>query len=327
MRQWLFLALALASANTSAAWTSDQWDVMGTRATLEFWCEPQANAQTQCDAVTHHVRREFERLNALLSPWQPDSELAQVNAHASDHPVAISDEFMQLLQRSAHYFAVTDGAFDITFASAGALYDYRNGKAPDDKQLSAARQLIGFRHLIITNDTVAFARDGVRIDLGGIAKGYAIDRAVMLLRQHGIRHAYVSLGGDSYVLGDRRGRDWQVGIRHPRDETGVAIRLPVSDIAVSTSGDYERFFIRDGERVHHILNPSSGTASKGLVSVTVLAPRGIDADALSTSVFVLGKEKGLALVNQLDEVSTILIDENGKVFYSDDLASPETPAR
>src|SRR5690606_19176794 len=165
MRQWLFLALALASANTSAAWTSDQWDVMGTRATLEFWCEPQANAQIQCDAVTHHVRREFERLNALLSPWQPDSELAQVNAHASDHPVAISDEFMQLLQRSAHYFAVTDGAFDITFASAGALYDYRNGKAPDDKQLSAARQLIGFHHLIITNDTVAFARDGVRIDL------------------------------------------------------------------------------------------------------------------------------------------------------------------
>lgn len=234
---------------------------------------------------------------------------------------------MQLLQRSAHYFSLTDGAFDITFASAGALYDYRNAKAPDDEQLAVARKFIGFRQVVLTGNSVAFTRDGVRIDLGGIAKGYAIDRAIALLRERGIDHAYVSLGGDSYVLGDRRGRDWQVGIRHPRDETGVALRLPVSDIAVSTSGDYERFFVRDGERFHHILNPASGKASKGLVSVTILAPRGMDADALSTSVFVLGKEKGLALINNLDDISAILIDEHGKVFYSNDLAPPGTPER
>lgn len=327
MRILLPLVMLFASANASADWRSSQWDVMGTRATLEFWCEPQDNKQAPCNAVTNDIRAEFARINALLSPWLPDSELAQVNEQAARHPVPISAEFMQLLQRSAYYFSLTNGAFDITFASAGALYDYRSGIAPDAAQLAAAQQLIGFRQLVLTNDTVAFTRDGVRIDLGGIAKGYAIDRAIALLRERGIDHAYVSLGGDSYVLGDRRGRDWQVGIRHPRDETGVAIRLPVSDIAVSTSGDYERFFVRDGERFHHILNPASGKASKGLVSVTILAPRGMDADALSTSVFVLGKEKGLALVNNLDDISAILIDEHGKVFYSDDLAPAGTPER
>jgi len=327
VKKLLSLVLLFACTDTSANWTGSQWDVMGTRATLEFWCKPQDNRQTPCAAVTHDIRAEFERINALLSPWLPDSELAQVNDQAARHPVPISAEFMQLLQRSAYYFSLTNGAFDITFASAGALYDYRSGIAPDAAQLAAAQQLIGFRQLVLTNDTVAFTRDGVRIDLGGIAKGYAIDRAIALLRERGIDHAYVSLGGDSYVLGDRRGRDWQVGIRHPRDETGVAIRLPVSDIAVSTSGDYERYFVRDGERFHHILNPASGKASKGLVSVTILAPHGIDADALSTSVFVLGKEKGLALVNSLDDISAILIDEHGKVFYSDDLAPPGTPER
>lgn len=327
MRFVLLLALLLACTHTGAAWTTNAWDVMGTRATLEFWCEQQDNKQVSCDAVTHAVRAEFERINALLSPWLPSSELAQVNEQAARHPVPISAEFMQLLQRSAHYFSLTGGAFDITFASAGSLYDYRNGTAPDDAQLAAAQKLIGFRHVVLTGDSVAFTHDGVRIDLGGIAKGYAIDRAIAILREHDIDHAYVSLGGDSYVLGDRRGRDWQVGIRHPRDETGVAIRLPVSDIAVSTSGDYERYFERDGERFHHILNPASGKASKGLVSVTILAPRGTDADALSTSVFVLGKEKGLALANRLDDISAILIDEHGKVFYSDDLAPAGPPAR
>lgn len=327
MRVVLQLALLFACTYASADWVSSQWDVMGTRATLEFWCEQKSGEQVQCDAVTHDIRDEFARINALLSPWLHDSELAQVNAQAARHPVSISAEFMQLLQRSAHYYSVTDGAFDITFASAGALYNYRDGTAPDEAQLAKARQLIGFQQVVLGEETVAFTREGVRIDLGGIAKGYAIDRAITLMREHGIAHAYVSLGGDSYVLGDRRGRDWQVGIRHPRDEADVAIRLPVSDIAVSTSGDYERFFVRDGERFHHILNPASGKASKGLVSVTILAPHGIDADALSTSVFVLGKEKGLALVNSLDDISAILIDEHGKVFYSDDLAPAGTPER
>jgi thiamine biosynthesis lipoprotein len=159
----------------------------------------------------------------------------------------------------------------------------------------------------------------VQIDLGGIAKGYAIDRAVAILQSHHIDNAYLSLGGDSYVLGQRNDRLWQVGIRHPRDSKAVAITLPLTDIAVSTSGDYERFFVRDGEHIHHILNPRTGKPAGEVMSVTVLAQRGIDADALSTTIFVMGVEQGLALANRLPDVSAIIIDRRGKVHYSEDL--------
>lgn len=319
--------LLLFSGGAYSEWVSTQWDVMGTRATLEFWRDTPPTGASSEDPLVRAVQAEFQRLNDLLSPWQESSELARVNAQAAQQPVTISAEFMQLLKRSEHYFRLTDGAFDISFASAGVLYDYRAGKAPDGAQLAEARALIGFRYIRLDGNRVSFTREGVRIDLGGIAKGYAIDQAVALLRTHGIHHAYISLGGDSYVLGDRRGRDWQVGIRHPRNGDAVAMRLPLSDTAVSTSGDYERFFIRDGQRIHHIINPGTGRSSEGLVSVTVLAPAGIDADALSTSVFVMGKENGLALVNRLENVSAIVIDANGQVAYSNDLVSPEDAGR
>jgi len=321
--RWLACLVLLLGSTAHADWQRSHWDVMGTRATLEFWRDAPVANHNGVDPVEQAVRDEFARINQLLSPWIAESELAQVNARAVQQPVEISPEFMQLLQRSKYYYRLTNGAFDVSFAGAGALYDYRAAQQPDDTALARARACIGFDFVRLEQDSVRFTCNAVRIDLGGIAKGYAIDRAVSLLREHGISHAYVSLGGDSYVLGDRQGRPWQVGIRHPRDAEAVAMRVPVSDIAVSTSGDYERFFIADGERVHHIINPSTGKSSRGLVSVTVLAPQGIDADALSTSVFVLGKDRGLELVNRLDNVSAIIIDDNGSVYYSDDLVSAD----
>ncbi|MCB1836057.1 MAG: FAD:protein FMN transferase [Alcanivoracaceae bacterium] len=321
--RWLACLVLLFGSTAQADWQRSQWDVMGTRATLEFWRDTPAVAHNGIDPVEQSIRDEFARINQLLSPWIADSELAQVNDRAAQHAVTISTEFMQLLQRSKYYYRLTNGAFDASFASAGALYDYRAAHQPDDAQLEKARACIGFDFVRLEQDSVRFTCNGVRLDLGGIAKGYAIDRAVSLLREQGISHAYVSLGGDSYVLGDRQGRPWQVGIRHPRDASAVAMRVPVSDIAVSTSGDYERFFIADGERVHHIINPSTGKSSQGLVSVTILAPQGMDADALSTSVFVMGRKRGLELINRLDNVSAIIIDDAGGVHYSDDLVSPE----
>lgn len=325
-----FITFLGTTNDANAQWVSAQWSVMGTSATLEYWRDDNLNSTTESasldntldDPIVTEVRHEFERLNQLLSPWIPESELAQVNARAAQEAVTISPEFMALLKKSEDYFLLTHGAFDISFASAGFLYDYRAGKSPNAEQLKKARQLIGFEHIKMTENTVRFTADGVSIDLGGIAKGYAIDQAVAVLRQHNIAHAYVALGGDSYVLGDRRGRDWQVGIQHPRNDKAVAMTLPVSDIAVSTSGDYERFFIRDGERIHHILNPGTGTPSKELVSVTIMTAHSIDADALSTSVFVMGPEKGLEMINQLEDVSAVLINPQGQVTYSDDLAEP-----
>lgn len=322
-------------------WVQAQWDVMGTRATLEFWLEtptsphvpdsPSATKNASTQPIVLAIKHEFERLNQLLSPWIEDSELAQVNANAANHAVPISAEFFALLQRSRWYFEKTDGAFDITFASAGHLYDYREAKQPNAQTLENVQHGIGLQRVIFNsgksgenNNSVSFSDAATRIDLGGIAKGYAIDQAVKILKDHAVQHAYIGLGGDSYVLGDRHGRDWQVGIRHPRNENAVALTLPVADIAISTSGDYERFFILSGERIHHIINPQTGRSSSSLVSATVLAEKGIDADALSTSIFVMGAEKGLEMINKLDGVSAILIDPTGNVRYSDDLMSPES---
>lgn len=328
----LGLFLLLFSACGYAQWLQAEWDVMGTRATLELWLEPSGDDNSSDsdgkDGALDHpavraVHDEFERLNQLLSPWIAESELALVNANAAQTNVAISPEFKRLLQRSRWYFDETQGAFDITFASAGHLYDYREGVQPDKATLENVTPAIGLDRVKVNDDGVTFSDAATRIDLGGIAKGYAIDQAIALLKTFSIEHAYIGLGGDSYVLGDRNGHPWQVGIRHPRDEKAVALKIPVSDIAISTSGDYERYFIRGGERIHHIINPSTGRSSLSLVSVTVLAEKGIDADALSTSVFVMGPEKGLAMINNLDGVSAILITPQGDVLYSNDLISAD----
>lgn len=317
LRSILLALLLCLSLPAAAQWHSDSWDSMGTRATLEFWHEGD-----QGTAIIDAIKQEFERIEQQLSPWIADSELVRFNRLPANQSVVASDEFCFLLQRSAHYHSISDGAFDITFAGAGRLYNYRSGQAPDDDALR--QTVIGMQHILLHEDgSVARDNTSVQIDLGGIAKGYAIDRAVAILQHHHVDNAYLSLGGDSYVLGQRNDRLWQVGIRHPRNAKAIAITLPLTDIAVSTSGDYERFFLRDGEHIHHILNPRTGKPAGDIMSVTVLTRYGVDADALSTTLFVMGIEKGLALANRLDNVSAIIIDRNGKVHYSDDLTDQQ----
>ncbi|MCG8392239.1 MAG: FAD:protein FMN transferase [Pseudomonadales bacterium] len=308
----------LLSLPLHADWQQHDWDVMGTRASVTLWSEQDATP------LFHKLEQEMERLNRLLSPWVESSELARLNREAHHSPQPVSAEFYHLLEQSLAYYQLTDGAFDITFASAGHLYDYREGKAPDAKTLEDATRHIGANRIeLLPDNRVRFSDTGTRIDLGGIAKGYAIDRGIALLKDNGIEHAWLSLGGDSYVLGDHRGRPWEVGIQHPRNRQDIAMRLPMADLAMSTSGDYQRYFIQDGRRIHHILSPTTGKSVDGLASVTVLCDNSIDADALSTSVFVLGVEKGLALINRLPDTSAIIIDRDGNVFYSEDLTAPE----
>ena len=313
MSRVLLALLLCLSRPVTAQWLSESWDSMGTRATLEFW-----HSGDQGDAIIQAVQQEYLRIEQQLSPWISDSELARFNRMSANQTVPGSDEFYFLLERSRYYYSLSDGAFDITFAGAGHLYNYRAAQAPDNAALQKA--VIGMQHIHLQeNGGISKDESSVQIDLGGIAKGYAIDRAVAILKTYHIDNAYLSLGGDSYVLGQRDGRMWQVGIRHPRDAQAIAITLPLTDVAVSTSGDYERFFIRDGEHIHHILNPRTGKPAGEVMSVTVLAGHGIDADALSTTIFVMGIEKGIALANRLEDVSAIIIDRTGKVHYSNDL--------
>jgi thiamine biosynthesis lipoprotein len=171
--------------------------------------------------------------------------------------------------------------------------------------------------------TVRFLKSGVRINLGGIAKGYVVERGIDILRHQGIEHAIVTAGGDSRLLGDRRGRPWMVGIRDPRIEGEVALSVPLVDEAVSTSGDYERYFDEDGIRYHHIIEPSTGKPAGGVHSATVFGPDAVITDALSTSVFVMGVQRGLTLIGTLPDYESIVIDAEGKLYYSNGLTQPD----
>ena len=162
----------------------------------------------------------------------------------------------------------------------------------------------------------------MRIDLGGFAKGHAVDNAAAILREHGVRHAMVSAGGDSRVIGDRCGRPWTIGVRDPRRAGEMAAVLPLEDVSISTSGDYERYFDADGTRFHHLIDPATGRSPTGVHSVTILAPDGITAEALSKTVFVLGVEQGLRFIESQPEVDAVVVDAAGALHYSTGLQAP-----
>jgi thiamine biosynthesis lipoprotein len=304
-----------------AAWVSGEEAIMGTRISVQLWHQD----KDQGEAAIKAVMEEFRRLDKKLSPYIELSELAKVNRLAASEPVVISEEFYRLLETSLEYAELTGGAFDITFASIGHQYDYRKRIKPTDSLINQALPLIDYRKIQLdaAKGTVFFEKPGVRIDLGGIAKGYAVDRGIQLLQQRDIAHALISAGGDSRLLGDHRGRPWHIGIQAPRDKTRMAAMLPLADTAISTSGDYERFFEHDGIRYHHIISPKTGRSTDTLQSVTIIGPNATRTDALSTSVFVLGAEKGMALINRLKDVDAVIIDRNGKMITSDGFADGE----
>ncbi|AFU99585.1 FAD:protein FMN transferase [Simiduia agarivorans] len=315
--------LLVGAAAVRADWHYQTGQAMGTEIIVQLWHEDPA----QAELAALEVLAEMRRIDQWLSPWIDTSELYKVNQTAAQAPVPISAPLFKILDKAAYMSRLSEGAFDITFASVGYRYDYRQGKAPTDAEREALLPAIDYRLVVLdkTARTVQFIHPNVRIDLGGIAKGYAVDSAIALLAAKGIAHASVSAGGDSRILGDKRGRPWMVGIKNPRDEQQLALRLPLTDTAMSTSGDYERFFFDPvtGEREHHIINPRTGKASQGVMSATVLGPSGFDTDPLSTTVFILGAERGLALIDRLPGFDAIVIDATGQVHYSRGLAAPE----
>ncbi|MEM9689698.1 MAG: FAD:protein FMN transferase, partial [Pseudomonadota bacterium] len=231
------------------------------------------------------------------------------------------------VERAVDISVLTLGAFDITYESVGQHYDFREGIRPDASTLSREVAKIDYRFLALDEDnkTIEFAEQGVRINLGGIAKGYFVDRGANILRAAGVRHGIVTAGGDSRLIGDRRGRPWMVGIRDPREDGQVAISVPLEGEAISTSGDYERYFEEDGVRYHHIISPSSGEPVAGVHSATVFGPDAVMTDALSTSVFVMGVEKGLNMLGCLPDYEGIVIDSEGQIWYSIGLQTPSAP--
>ncbi|MCX2783609.1 FAD:protein FMN transferase [Microbulbifer thermotolerans] len=330
--QYLLLCCALLPYATPslAEWHYEKQAIMGTEVSVQLWHEDSQQAEQLID----QVMAEFRRLDDELSPFKPASELSRVNREAAKGAVKISAELTALIDKSLWYSDLTGGAFDISFATLGKHYDFRNKQRADEQLTESLLEALNYRHLHLDKNThtLRFGHEKTKIDLGGIAKGYAVDRAVAILKAAGVCCASVSAGGDSRMIGDKRGRPWLVGIRHPRDKSKNAAVIPLTDTAISTSGDYERYFIDDSNtRVHHIFNPATGKpadttagSSDKLISVSIIGPRGFDTDPLSTSVFVLGKEKGLALIDRLPGFEAVVIDSNRRLYFSRGLDNPQS---
>lgn len=307
----------------NAEWVGDARPMMGTEVSVWFWSDD-ANSG---DALVEAVFAEAARIDRLMSTYRDESKISEINRDAADAPIVAGDELFALIQKSIDVSQLTDGAFDITYESVGQHYNFRNRERPDDDTVASEVEKINYRNIELDEErgTVHFVVDGVRINLGGIAKGYVVERGVEILRQQGITSGVVTAGGDSRLLGNRRGQPFVVGIRDPREEGKVAMRIPLEDEAYSTSGDYERFFDEDGVRYHHILTPSTGTPADGVHSATVIGPDAVMTDALSTSVFVMGVDKGLRMISTLPGYESVVIDAEGRVFFSDGLMPPANP--
>ncbi len=310
---------AIPSAN--AQWLSREEAIMGTAIRVELWSDDKAAGEAAIDAVME----EMHRIDREMSPFKPESELSRINREAADHPVPVSREMFDILSRSMEFSKLSGGAFDITFSSVGYLYDYRRHVKPTDEEIEKALPGINYRHILLDAEkqTVKFARAGVRIDLGGIGKGYAVDNCIALLKKRGIAQALVTAGGDSRVLGDKQGRPWMVGIRDPRRKDNVVAVIPLVNSAISTSGDYERYFEADGVRYHHIINPKTGRSATAVHSVSVIGPDATTTDGLTKPVFILGPEKGMQLIDSIPGVDAVIIDAEGRMYYSSGLQNKQ----
>jgi len=325
-----FFGAVLLPSYAGAEWYKRDEAIMGTLIRVEVW----ADAPKAGESAISDVMAEMRRIDRAMSPYKADSELSKVNRDAHKKPVVISRELYDLIVRAEKLSVQTDGAFDITFSSVGYMYDYRLRVVPSEEQIKKALPAIDYRRIKLdpAKRTIFFEREGMRIDLGGIAKGYAVDRGIGILKRHNITHGLVTAGGDSRVLGDRRGRPWIIGIRDPRRKDGVVARIPLASEAISTSGDYERYFEAGGVRYHHIINPKTGHSATGVWSATVIGPDATTTDGLSTSVFVMGPNAGLALVDTMPGIEAVIIDAEGKMLYSKGLRdlgprSESPPAR
>jgi FAD:protein FMN transferase len=318
-RPLVLLPLLLAAVPAHAAWLSRAVDgIMGTRIFVELWSEDDEASRQRGEQAIDAVMDEMRHIDETMSVYKPTSEVSRVNDLAAKQPVKISPELFQLLTTALEYSRITEGAFDITYASVGYMYDFRERKRPTEEQIKSALPAVNYRHLLLdaATSSVRFSQPGVRIDLGGIAKGYSVDRGIEILLARGYKHALVNAGGDSRVVGDRFGKPWVIGIRHPDHPDQVITRVPLTDSAFSTSGDYERFFDEDGVRYHHIIDPRTGHSASKVRSATVIAPTATRTDGLSKTAFVLGPEEAIRIYNSLPDVDAILVAPDGRVLYT-----------
>ena len=266
---------------------------------------------------------EIKRLEQLLSTWIPTSELSRVNLAAGQQPVGVSRETLELVSRSLEMAKITEGGFNIAVGPAVEAWSVtEQRRIPSAGELDRLRPLVDWTAIQfdMAAGTIFLPKSGMRIDIDGIGKGYAADMVVEILRKEGARGGVVALSGDIRTFGDLPGMTgFPVGIRHPRREGALVATIDLRNEAISTAGDYERYFEEGGIRYHHILDPISLAPARKCQSVTVIAKDGTVADGLDTGIFVLGPERGMALVERLPDIEAVIIDDQGKVTVSSGL--------
>lgn len=295
--------------------------LMGTSLRIVILTEDEAGARAAIAVAVAEMRR----IEDLMTDWDPASQLESINRNAGLEPVRVADELLALLEQSIELSELTRGKFDVTYAGAGRLWDFRASPPalPDPEALRAGAARVGYERLVVDREAgTAFLRDeGMRIGLGAIAKGYAVDRAVRLIEERGFEDFAVNAGGDLAARGRKSDSElWWVALRHPRRPGENLAILPLSNTSAVTSGDYERFFELDGRRYCHIIDPDTGWPASGCQSVTVLAPRTYWADALATGAFVLGPEEGLKLLESLEGIEGAIVDSTGELYLTSGLA-------
>lgn len=291
---------------------------MGTQITITVYTADEPAALEVIDAAF----REFGRLEGLLTTWRPDSDVSRLNEAAGRAPVEVHPETMDVLVLAKEGGARTKGKFDVTFGALSGLWRFdhdQDDSIPPRAEVERRVGLVDQRRLILdpAKRTAFLQRAGMKVHLGGIGKGFGVDRAVALIRGRGFRDFMVQAGGDLFVAGTHGRRAWRVGIRDPRGPaSSYFAATEITDATFSTSGDYERFFFKDGRRYHHILDPATGAPATACRSVTIMAKDATTAEWLSKGVFILGPKEGLALVESVEGAGAVIVDRNNELHIS-----------
>ena len=322
-----FIAISLVSCKgTSTEYYKS--DLFALDTYITFTVSDGERSKAAVEAAKNRIREIEERMSAT----RPDSDISRINENAGRQPVKVNPDTFFVIQKALEYAALSDGSFDISMRPVSVLWDItgENPRVPSPEEIERALALVDYRKIRLDEQetTVYLEEEGMAIDLGGIAKGYAGDEAVRILKEYGVKNGLINLGGNIVAVnGKADGSPWHIGIQNPREEDDEQKRKHVAIIdtsgdAIVTSGDYERYMVeyyeQTGIRYHHIFDPETGYPAKnGVISVSIVTESSIDADALSTSVFVMGVEIGLKLINRLEDVDAMIITEDKSIYFSE----------
>jgi thiamine biosynthesis lipoprotein len=320
MKNLVFALLLFGCATSAQTLRQRTVKLMGSRFDLTIASRDEASAEAYIDTAI----AEISRIENVISEWMPNTEVSQVNANAGVKPVKVSAELLDLTERAIYFSKISDGAFDISFASADKIWKFDGSmtELPSAEKVAASVRLIGYQNIVINKakSTIYLKKKGMKIGFGSIGKGYAADKTKELLMKKGVPAGIINASGDMNTWGKQPdGEPWSVGITNPLNKNKVFAIVPLHQTAVVTSGSYEKFALIDGKRYTHIINPKTGYPVSGLSSVTVFGPSAEMCNGFSTAIMVLGKDLGLALIARFPHLQCIVVSDEGDIFTSQNI--------